>query len=126
MALFGSSEKKPEVKTEFMFDTDTNIEQSTLAKDVKINGSIESTDYIDFSGHLTGTIKSSTINLKPSSYVKGTITADTITIEGEVDGDIQAKDIYIKSTARIKGNIRYHNIDIQNGSIINADLFYSS
>ena len=126
MALFGSGEKKPEVKTEFMFDTDSTIDQSTLAKDVKINGSLESTDYIDFSGHLTGTIKSSTINLKPSSYVKGTITADTVTIEGEVDGDIQAKDIYIKSTARIKGNIRYHNIDIQNGSIINADLFYSS
>ena len=126
MALFGSSEKKPEVKTEFMFDTESTINQSTLAKDIKINGSFESTDYIDFSGHLTGTLKSSTINLKPGSYVKGTITADTITVEGEVDGDIQAKDIYIKSTAKIKGNIRYQNIDIQNGSIINADLFYSS
>ena len=126
MALFGSSEKKPEVKTEFMFDTDSTINQSTLAKDIKINGSLESKDYIDFSGHLTGTIKSSTINLKPGSYVNGTVTADTLTVEGEVDGDIQAKDIYIKSTAKIKGNIRYQNIDIQNGSIINADLFYSS
>ena len=126
MALFGSSEKKPEVKTDFMFDTDSTINQSTLAKDIKINGSLESTDYLDFSGHLTGTLKSSTINLKPGSYVKGTVTADTITVEGEVDGDIQAKDIYIKSTAKIKGNIRYQNIDIQNGSIINADLFYSS
>ena len=118
--------KKPEVKTEFVFDTETNINQSSLAKDVKINGSLESIDYIDFGGHLTGTLKSGTINLKPGSYVKGTITADTITVEGEVDGDIQAKDIYIKSTAKIKGNIRYQNIDIQNGSIINADLFYSS
>ena len=126
MALFGSSEKKPEVNTEFMFDTESTINQSTLAKDITINGSLESTDYLDFSGHLTGTLKSSTINLKPGSYVKGTITADTITVEGEVDGDIQAKDIYIKSTAKIKGNIRYQNIDIQNGSIINADLFYSS
>jgi Integral membrane protein CcmA involved in cell shape determination len=114
MALFGSSEKKSEVKTEFMFDTDSTINQSTLAKDIKINGSLESTDYIDFSGHLTGTIKSQTINLKPGSYVKGTVTADTITVEGEIDGDIQAKDIYIKSTAKIKGNIRYQNIDIQN------------
>ena len=125
MALFGSSEKKPEEKTEFIFDTDSIINQSTLAKDIKINGSLESTDYIDFSGHLIGTIKSQTINLKPGSYVNGTVTADTITVEGEVDGDIQAKDIYIKSTAKIKGNIRYNNIDIQNGSIINADLFYS-
>ena len=124
MALFGSSEKKPEVKTEFMFDTESTINQSTLAKDIKVNGSLESTDYLDFSGHLTGTLKASTINLKPGSYVKGTITADTVTIEGEVDGDIQAKDIYIKSTAKIKGNIRYQNIDIHNGSIINADLFY--
>ena len=126
MALFGSSEKKPEVKTEFMFDTESTVNQSTLAKDIKINGSLESTDYLDFSGHLTGTLKSSTINLKPGSYVKGPVNADTITLEGEVDGDIQAKDVYIKSTAQIKGNILYQNIDIQNGSIINADLFYSS
>ena len=62
MSLFGSSEKKPEVKSEFIFETDNNINQSTLAKDVKINGSLESTDYIYFSGHLMGTIKSQTIN----------------------------------------------------------------
>ena len=37
MALFGISEKKPEVKTEFIFDTDSTINQSTLAKDIKIN-----------------------------------------------------------------------------------------
>ena len=29
MALFGSSEKKPEVKTEFMFDTESTNNQST-------------------------------------------------------------------------------------------------
>ena len=63
MALFGSSEKKPEVKTEFMFDTESTINQSTLAKDIKINGSLESTDYIDFSGHLTGTLKLSLIHI---------------------------------------------------------------
>ena len=58
--------------------------------------------------------------------MKGTVSGDSVTIEGEIDGDIQAKDLYIKSTAKIKGTIRYTNIDIQNGSIINADLFYSS
>tara|TARA_B100000965_G_scaffold83196_1_gene66949 strand:- start:1557 stop:1940 length:384 start_codon:yes stop_codon:yes gene_type:complete len=127
MSIFGSNEKKVEDNTTFIFDTEKdNINQSNLAKDIKIHGSIEAKDYIEFSGNITGTIKSSTINLKPSSYVKGTITGDTVTIEGELDGDIQAKDLYIKSTAKIKGTIRYTNIDIQNGSIINADLFYSS
>ncbi len=127
MSIFGNNEKKVEEKTTFNFDIDKEtINQSNLAKDIKIHGSIEAKDYIDFAGHINGTIKSTTINLKPSSYVKGTITGDTITIEGEVDGDIQAKDLHIKSTAKIKGTIRYTNIDIQNGSIINADLFYSS
>ena len=127
MSIFGSNEKKVEETTTFNFDIDReNINQSNLAKDIKIHGSIEAKDYIDFAGHITGTIKSSTVYLKPDSYVKGTITGDTVTIEGEVDGDIQAKDLHIKSTARIKGNIRYTNIDIQSGSIINADLYYSS
>ena len=127
MSIFGSNEKKAEEKTTFNFDIDReNINHSKLAKDIKIHGAIEAKDYIDFDGHITGTVKSSTIHLKPNSYVKGNITGDTITIEGEVDGDIHAKDLHIKSTAKIKGNIRYNNIDIQNGSIINADLFYSS
>jgi len=53
------------------------------------------------------------------------VTADHITIEGEIDGDIQGKDVYIKSSAKIKGNVRYSNIDIQEGSIINAEFTYS-
>ena len=127
MSIFGGNEKKVEEKTTFNFDVDKeNINHSNLAKDIKIHGSIEAKDYIDFDGHITGTVKSSTIHLKPNSYVKGTITGETITIEGEVDGDIHAKDLHIKSTAKIKGNIRYNNIDIQNGSIINAEFFYSS
>ena len=127
MSIFGNNEKKVEEKTTFNFDIEKDsINQSNLAKDIKIHGSIEAKDYIDFDGHITGTIKSKTVNLKNNSYVKGTVTGDSITIEGEVDGDIQAKDVHIKSTAKIKGTIRYTNIDIQNGSIINADLFYSS
>ena len=59
MSIFGSSEKKVEEKTTFNFDIDKeNINQSNLAKDIKINGSIEAKDYIDFAGYLTGTIKS--------------------------------------------------------------------
>ena len=127
MSIFGSNEKKAEENTTYFFNADKDtVNQSTLAKDIKIHGSVEAKDYIEFYGSITGTLKSSTVNLKPSSYVKGTVTGDTVTVEGEVDGDIQAKDVYIKSTAKIKGTIRYTNIDIQNGSIINADLFYSS
>ena len=42
MSIFGSSEKKVEEKTTFNFDRDReNINQSNLAKDNKIIGSIE-------------------------------------------------------------------------------------
>ncbi len=128
MSIFGNKEKEEnssEEKFTFPLATEDTINQSTLAKDVQIHGSIEAKDYINFDGSITGTIKSKTVNLGRSSYVKGTVTADQITIEGEVDGDIQGKDVYIKSSAKIKGTIRYSNIDIQDGSIINADLSYS-
>ncbi len=128
MSIFGTNEKKQDNEnTTFIFDTEKDtVNQSNLAKDVKIHGSLEAKDYIEFSGNINGTIKASTVNIKQSAFVKGTVSGDTVTIEGEVDGDIQAKDVFVKSTAKIKGNIRYTNIDIQNGSIINADLFYSS
>lgn len=128
MSIFGNKEKEDnnsEEKFTFPLASEDTINQSTLAKDVQIHGSIEAKDYINFDGSITGTIKSKTVNLGRSSYVKGTVTADQITIEGEVDGDIQGKDVYIKSSAKIKGTIRYSNIDIQDGSIINADLSYA-
>ena len=128
MSIFGNKEKEDnnaEEKFTFPLASEDTINQSTLAKDVQIHGSIEAKDYINFDGSITGTIKSKTVNLGRSSYVKGTVTADQITIEGEVDGDIQGKDVYIKSSAKIKGTIRYSNIDIEDGSIINADLSYS-
>jgi len=128
MSIFGNKEKEenqPEEKFNFQLGSKDIVNQSTLAKDVQIQGSIEAKDYINFDGSITGTIKSKTVNLGRTSYIKGTVTADQITIEGEVDGDIQGKDVYIKSSAKIKGTIRYSNIDIQDGSIINADLSHS-
>ena len=128
MSIFGNKEKEEnssEEKFTFPLASEDTINQSSLAKDIQIHGSIEAKDYINFDGSINGTIKSKTVNLGRSSYVKGTVTADQITVEGEVDGDIQGKDVYIKSSARIKGTIRYSNIDIQDGSIINADLSYS-
>ena len=128
MSIFGNKEKEEnnsEEKFNFPLASHEEINQSHLAKDIQIHGSIEAKDYINFDGSITGTIKSKTVNLGRSSYVKGTVTADQITIEGEVDGDIQGKDVYIKSSAKIKGTIRYSNIDIQDGSIINADLTIS-
>ena len=126
MSIFGSNEKE-ETNTTFLFDTDKDtINQSNLAKDIKIHGSLEAKDYIEFSGNINGTIKSSTVNIRQAGFVKGTVSGDSVTIEGEIDGDIQAKDLYKIYCKKIKGTIRYTNIDIQNGSIINADLFYSS
>ena len=128
MSIFGNKEKEQnnsEERFTFPHASEDQINQSTLAKDIQIHGSIEAKDYINFNGSITGTIKSKTVNLGRTSYVKGTVTADQITIEGEVDGDIQGKDVYIKSSAKIKGTIRYSNIDIEDGSIINADLSYS-
>ena len=128
MSIFGNKEKeenKLEEKFDFSLGAHEEINQSTLAKDIQIHGSIEAKDYINFDGSINGTIKAKTVNLGRKSYVKGTVTADHITIEGEIDGDIQAKDVYIKSSAKIKGNVRYSNIDIQEGSIINAEFTYS-
>ena len=128
MSIFGNKEKEQnnsEERFTFPHASEDQINQSTLAKDIQIHGSLEAKDYINFDGSITGTIKAKTVNLGRSSYVKGAVTADQITIEGEVDGDIQGKDVYIKSSAKIKGTIRYSNIDIQDGSIINADLSYS-
>ena len=88
--------KQENENTTFIFDTEKDtINQSNLAKDIKMHGSLEAKDYIEFSGNINGTIKASTVNIKSAAFVKGSVSGDTITVEGEVDGDIQAKDVLL-------------------------------
>ena len=51
MSIFGNKEKeenKFEEKFDFSLKANEEINQSTLAKDIKIHGSIEAKDYINF------------------------------------------------------------------------------
>ena len=82
MSIFGGKEKEQnslEEKFTFPHASEDQVNQSTLAKDIQIHGSVEAKDYINFDGSITGTIKAKTVNLGRSSYVKGSVTADQIT-----------------------------------------------
>ena len=59
MSIFGNKEKEDnnsEEKFTFPLASEDQINQSTLAKDIQIHGSIEAKDYINFNGSITGTI----------------------------------------------------------------------
>ena len=61
MSIFGSKEKEQnssEEKFTFPHASEDQVNQSTLAKDIQIHGSVEAKDYINFDGSITGTILS--------------------------------------------------------------------
>ena len=60
MSIFGNKDEKAnqsEERFNFSLDQQNEINQSTLAKDIQIHGSVEAKDYINFDGSITGTIK---------------------------------------------------------------------
>ena len=66
MSIFGNldeKENKSEERFNFSLDQQYEINQSTLAKDIQIHGSIEAKDYINFDGSINGTIKAKTVIL---------------------------------------------------------------
>ena len=106
--------------------TKVTSSSSVIGVEMQINGNIKCSGNLVLKGKVKGNIECDHISISSEGFLKGNIKSLNTTIGGDFEGNVFADTLAIESTAKIKGNIRYTNIDIQNGSIINADLFYSS
>ena len=102
---------------------DNDAKTVNIGSGVRIDGRIEGAETSDISGTLTGTLKSSNININSEGTFSGEMSGQEITISGNVDGDVNSEDyLIINNSANIKGVIEYASLQVSYGAKIQGTL----
>jgi cytoskeletal protein CcmA (bactofilin family) len=94
-----------------------NTQQSVIAGDVEITGTIKSTGSVRLDGKLDGELHcTGDAVIGKSAVIKGNLTVNAVSIEGTINGNVTAKDrIEMKSSARVTGDIKAKRLSVEDG-----------
>ena len=102
---------------------DNDAKAVNIGSGVRVDGRIEGAETSDISGTLTGTLKSSNININSKGGFSGDMSGQEITISGSVDGEINSEDyLIVNNSANIKGVIEYASLQVSYGARIQGTL----
>jgi len=91
--------------------------QSLIAADVEITGTIKSSSALRIEGKLDGElICSADASIGKGAVIKGNLSVNSIVVEGTIQGNITAKDkIEMKATAKVHGDIKAKRLAVEDG-----------
>lgn len=91
--------------------------ETLIAEDVEITGSIKCSANIRINGKLNGDLTcSGDAVIGQSAAVKGNLTVSSLSVEGQLNGNVTAKDkLELKSTAKITGDVRAKRMTVEDG-----------
>jgi len=89
---------------------------SIIGSDVQIDGNIKTIGELQLDGSITGDLSCGGLVMGESGAVKGTITADTVTIRGSVHGEIRARSVRLEKSASVEGNVFHESLSVEAGA----------
>jgi len=102
---------------------DNDFKTVNVGSGVRVEGRIDGAETADISGALSGTLKSSNININTSGSFNGDMFGKDITIAGNVEGDVNSDEhIIVNQSADIKGTIEYSSLQVSYGAKIQGTL----
>ncbi len=93
-----------------------NAEPTNISADLKVVGDLNSSGDIQIKGTVEGDIKSQTVTIGEGAQVKGSISADTVTVLGSINGQIEAANVTLAKTARVLGDIAHEILTVEAGA----------
>ena len=104
-------------------DLDNDSKLVLVGSGVRVEGRIDGAESADVSGSLSGTLKSSSININTSGSFNGDMTGQDVVISGNVEGEITSDDtIIVNQSAKIKGTIEYSSLQVSYGAKLEGSL----
>ena len=104
-------------------DLDNDSKLVLVGSGVRVEGRIDGAESADVSGSLSGTLKSSSININTSGSFNGDIIGQDVVISGNVEGEITSEDtIIVNQSAKIKGTIEYSSLQVSYGAKLEGSL----
>jgi len=99
--------------------------ETTISKNITIEGNISGTDAITVEGTLLGDITVNNVVIGKNGSVKGSITAQKVMVSGKVDGTITCNDLDIMHNGYVTNKIHANKIMVS-GEILGDVLAESS
>jgi cytoskeletal protein CcmA (bactofilin family) len=99
--------------------------ETTISKNITIEGNISGTDAITVEGTLLGDITVNNVVIGKNGSVKGSITAQKVMVSGKVDGTITCNDLDVMHNGYITNKIHANKIMVS-GEIVGDVLSESS
>lgn len=93
-----------------------------IARDLKIEGQINSSGLIEIEGFIKGTINGNSVILREEGSVEGTIIAESLSLRGTFNGNIKVKNLNIASKAKVQGEIEYESLSVEDGACIDGQF----
>ena len=104
-------------------DLDNDSKLVLVGSGVRVEERIDGAESADVSGSLSGTLKSSRININTSGSFNGDMTGQDVVISGNVEGEITSEDtIIVNQSAKIKGTIEYSSLQVSYGAKLEGSL----
>jgi cytoskeletal protein CcmA (bactofilin family) len=101
-----------------------SAEIAFISEKTKLEGSLETPGTLTIFGSFTGRIKSGTLEIGNGGKVSGSVEAKSVTIGGYFEGEIACHDLLeIAKTATVRGRIAYGSLSVENGGILDAEVF---
>lgn len=98
------------------------VETSIIAKDTRIQGSLEFVGTLIVEGSLESQVQGIEITIQKSGKINGSLNVQTLNCHGRVEGDITADSVIIHASAVISGEIKATTLEVEPGATINGNI----
>lgn len=99
---------------------------SLIGSDVQIEGNVRTQGELQLDGSITGDLNCGGVVMGESGAVKGTITADNVTVRGTVKGEIRARSVRLEKSAIVEGDVIHESLSVESGAKLTGRFAHSS
>lgn len=99
---------------------------SIIGSDVQIEGNIKTVGELQLDGAITGDLSCGGLVMGESGAVKGTISADSVTVRGLVQGEIRARSVRLEKSAVVEGNVYHESLSVEAGAKLTGHFAHTT
>jgi len=99
---------------------------SIIGSDVLIEGNIKTDGELQLDGSIIGDLACGGLVMGETGAVKGTITADNVTVRGQIQGEIRARTVRLEKSASVEGNVFHESLSVEAGAKLTGHFAHTT
>jgi cytoskeletal protein CcmA (bactofilin family) len=99
---------------------------SLIGSDVQIDGNVRTGGELQLDGAIVGDLTCGGLVMGETGSVRGTITAENVTIRGSVNGEIRARSVRLEKSAVVEGDVVHESLSVEAGAKLTGRFAHSA